>query len=1320
MKQQPPGELINVTLPNGVVISGIPKGTPKDEIKRKAIAKGIAKESDFGGESVSAPLKSALSGGGERPAPFTPPGMPTGEKVTRPEPPFASAQPSASPSQSLGGVSLAPSFTMAGQKTPQQKVLEAGLGPIRLDSPEAQKVIQAAPSPSPVDYGTRVDGTKKGTGFLGEIKLPGGEVATEVSVGVNINGKEVEIPTLVPTLSNEQKAFIASGGDPRTRPDIIDVAVDHATKRIAKGMSPFNEPSASPLPSLGGPSAPPSATGAGQPSVGVDGAGVAQKYLKSAGELEKWQKYRDDVRAPMDKKGVHDVSDARLGIDWASGATAGIYNTPEYKAKVKQADDIFNAFDKQHKADIEQASRFIESNSDKYIKLGTDATQAQAMNLMKKDAVGGYVIDEDKIRSIAESESRKLGVEGTAFEKLYYNKLKEKVNYGAVEKNVQSVYEKKAKDIYSKYGIDFDEDDRLIANANAKLNSLGNLYKEETNVINAQLEQEITPIRNQFKQEADQINSTYQQSIAGIQQRYDNGLINEQQANVELGQLNAYYEQLSKDYEAKQKAVTEQILRGYNDRYTRANKDYKANYDLEVSRMQSELSNLEKKWKGNEQLSKELKSAYIDAYGQVVGAVEKAKLDMANPAFAGLASFFKGSGGAIKAFASAFSDDPGPMYAFGDYLENRYVTEQVDISSFKSWLPGEGLGTLTGQLASTMLPGTGAAFLASSGVGAPAAAAAAGAIASAFVNAMQVSGQAKDDAFARTGSEVEANRAFDESIKSQIAYAPLAFADALPFVKGIALGGTTRLGIAARKGLTELGAETVQEKFESSTEKSILQGGGAFDRLGQDLLDLNDWKQQVIGVGPAAFLGFGGGLTSRSRGDMANEYLAQQAADRIDGSYQNAWVARGVFENPKMARAAIDMMFSSGHIDQKERASLIAQFDAVQRSKDQAESFGLNEQQQFVFSSVSGRLAELQQKLAAEQDPVAKKVLEDRVKTMSDGLVEFANNKGGAYYVITGSNGVPMVQTESGMNRLLDDKEFADSLMGAGNISIQSFGKADPETQNRVSEFIKGKEAIAQENKQKPTTDAVQKPTTAQVGAQPSRTEGPRKEGGGGVRPGVEGTEATQANGTQTEVDTKDDTSAEAIAINDIASAVEDKKVRGVLVDGKVSDVVYSWDEIDADYGRIKALAERGKLTREALVKSAWGSALATNDLDVVANRLNNNPNAVDRVHAAIDARLNKLTTQPTPAAPAPTTKAAPAATTETIAAPKAETLNTVDKLARAEKNASSSNKSVATKGRNAIQKMLDADPRLAEVNAKFDQMVTELESSGKLTRRCP
>lgn len=39
---------MNVTLPNGQVINGVPEGTSKEEIAQKAISSGLAKESDFG------------------------------------------------------------------------------------------------------------------------------------------------------------------------------------------------------------------------------------------------------------------------------------------------------------------------------------------------------------------------------------------------------------------------------------------------------------------------------------------------------------------------------------------------------------------------------------------------------------------------------------------------------------------------------------------------------------------------------------------------------------------------------------------------------------------------------------------------------------------------------------------------------------------------------------------------------------------------------------------------------------------------------------------------------------------------------------------------------------------------------------------------------------------------------------------------------------------------------------------------------------------------------------------------------------------------
>lgn len=86
-------------------------------------------------------------------------------------------------------------------------------------------------------YGLRQDGTTKGSGFLGELKRPDGSISTELSVGVSIDGKETEIPSLVPTLDKSEIDYLLAGNKPT--PAILDKAVAHAKERITQGKSPF-------------------------------------------------------------------------------------------------------------------------------------------------------------------------------------------------------------------------------------------------------------------------------------------------------------------------------------------------------------------------------------------------------------------------------------------------------------------------------------------------------------------------------------------------------------------------------------------------------------------------------------------------------------------------------------------------------------------------------------------------------------------------------------------------------------------------------------------------------------------------------------------------------------------------------------------------------------------------------------------------------------------------------------------------------------------------------------------------------------------------
>jgi len=86
-------------------------------------------------------------------------------------------------------------------------------------------------------FGPRTDGSAKGMGYFGEIKRPDGKVSTEISVGVNIEGKELEIPLLVPGLTKSEIQHLLNDGEPTDA--IVGKAVLFARQRMKKGLSPF-------------------------------------------------------------------------------------------------------------------------------------------------------------------------------------------------------------------------------------------------------------------------------------------------------------------------------------------------------------------------------------------------------------------------------------------------------------------------------------------------------------------------------------------------------------------------------------------------------------------------------------------------------------------------------------------------------------------------------------------------------------------------------------------------------------------------------------------------------------------------------------------------------------------------------------------------------------------------------------------------------------------------------------------------------------------------------------------------------------------------
>lgn len=94
-------------------------------------------------------------------------------------------------------------------------------------------------------YGLRPNGTEKGSGWLGEIPLRDGSVATELTIDTEIDGKTAFIPSIVPTLSRKNIVYIMEGGDVLQNKEIMDKAITFAKERKKQGLSYFNKPSQS-------------------------------------------------------------------------------------------------------------------------------------------------------------------------------------------------------------------------------------------------------------------------------------------------------------------------------------------------------------------------------------------------------------------------------------------------------------------------------------------------------------------------------------------------------------------------------------------------------------------------------------------------------------------------------------------------------------------------------------------------------------------------------------------------------------------------------------------------------------------------------------------------------------------------------------------------------------------------------------------------------------------------------------------------------------------------------------------------------------------
>ena len=117
----------------------------------------------------------------------------------------------------------------------------------RANAPKSQREAVGRLEPLSADT-MRNDGvTRKGNGYLGVLRTSDGMDVSEITTSssdVKVNGKEIDFPTLVPTLSKEEVDLLLNDILPNDKPlpaPILKKAIDHARKRIKEGKNVFAE-----------------------------------------------------------------------------------------------------------------------------------------------------------------------------------------------------------------------------------------------------------------------------------------------------------------------------------------------------------------------------------------------------------------------------------------------------------------------------------------------------------------------------------------------------------------------------------------------------------------------------------------------------------------------------------------------------------------------------------------------------------------------------------------------------------------------------------------------------------------------------------------------------------------------------------------------------------------------------------------------------------------------------------------------------------------------------------------------------------------------
>lgn len=850
------------------------------------------------------------------------------------------------------------------------------------------------------------------------------------------------------------------------------------------------------------------------------------------------------------------------------------------------------------------------------------------------DRDGIPFVDPSKVYAAASGLARQYGMGGDEdFERHLQNRLTAQAEVKLIEADATRRAEEKYAPIRERTGRAMDS---LFKTDDIEAARAREFSKKANESLSAELSAAAAHINEQYvagvaasKEALARQEQQYEQAAKAIQEQANSGMMPVDQAQRSLdalteemnGAITAANDRNSLLYAQAQKQFSSLNAR-YNRRFEEENRRI---MEGAQARIKAAAERFDKEF-GD---TPEGRQAYMDmrdatnlawneaaaARGSKIEATAKGRFDAISDTYFPISamvvrfgeSVVQGLGGAFKGIGTTLGD-PGAVLA-GEEMERAFVLGEAKSDRFADLLDASNFSQISGQLVGGMAPSlavSSAVAAATGGAGVPAivpmlASGAAGWGA----ETMQIAGDMRDRVFRDTGSREKADKAAWDTWKAQVQLAPAYAFEGLPFV-GKALdfipSRVARAGVASG---TEYGTELLQEVPQTIAEENILAGRSPYEDVGKRLAEMSDsgeLKRLLVTMAPISLLGAGGQLVAKGPAsrlqDSVTSYLAKNEVAKYAEGASAQWLnsmieARG----DNFATAVIQGLLGGGQIDQSKATELLLQKDKVNAYRNEADRLRLSLRgDRDAYVGLSSMRDAMLKKAESLPDGMEKTILSKRASDLERSLMDFAMQGRRDYVRITYADGTTTLMDKTGAMRMLNSPDFVNEMARQGDgISIDFQGEGSSEL---VSGFA---QAVADAQEQMKIVSP-KEPELTIDGLTPADAE------------------------KKAEVDSD----AIAIAVNDIAASIEDGKKYGVMSgDGSVVDEQQTFDIIDLDYGRIRALAEKGRLTTNALAKTSWGRAISSADLGRIANVLNNKPELVDKVFSGIDGRINSRATKP-------------------------------------------------------------------------------------------